>query len=334
MDSDSKNNNTMNNNTINNNINNNTETLNSILKEIPLEAISEMKIGCAQNDEAKTGVTVLLFEKGAVVGCDISGGGPASRETPLTLPVTADNPIHAIVLSGGSAFGLAAGDGVMKYLEEHNIGFNTGYAVVPLVCQSCIYDLGCGRADIRPDAAMGYAACANAGQSEIHSGSIGAGCGATVGKLCGMSRSMKSGLGVYAVSAGPLKMAAVVVVNALGDIYDPSTGRKIAGLLSEDGTGFTDSRTEMYKILQPKNMFTGNTTIGAVITNGSFSKAEMTKIASMARSAYSRCINPVGTMADGDTIYAASCGKVTADINMAGTLAAEVMEKAILNAVR
>lgn len=315
-------------------MNNQTTDTDTPLREIPIESISGLKIGCVQNEEAKTGVTVLLFEQGAAVGCDISGGGPASRETPLTLPVTADNPINAIVLSGGSAFGLAAGDGVMKYLEEHKIGFDTGYAIVPLVCQSCIYDLGCGRADIRPDAAMGYAACVQAGQSPVHSGSMGAGCGATVGKLCGMARSMKSGLGIYAVSVGPLQMAAVVVVNALGDIYDPSTGRKVAGLRSEDGTGFADSRTEMYKILQPQNMFTGNTTIGAIITNGSFSKAQLTKIASMTRSAYSRCINPVGTMADGDTIYAASCGKVTADINMAGTLAAEVMAQAILNAVR
>lgn len=317
-----------------------------ITNAIPVNAIPGLKIGCVQDNEAKTGVTVLLFEKGAVVGCDISGGGPASRETPLTLPVTADNPINAIVLSGGSAFGLAAGDGVMKYLEEHGIGFDTGYAIVPLVCQSCIYDLGCGRADIRPDAAMGYAACAQAGKTDIHSGSIGAGCGATVGKLRGMERSMKSGLGVCTVSVGALRLTAIAVVNALGDIFDPSTGQKIAGLRSEDGTGFADSRAEMYKIMQPSNLFTENspaadgalpttnTTIGAIVTNAAFNKAQLTKIASMTRNAYARCINPVGTMADGDTIYAASCGKVTADINMVGTLAAEIMEKAILNAVR
>lgn len=303
------------------------------VREIPIEEIRECRIGNVQDENAKTGVTVLLFEKGATVGCDISGGGPASRETPLTSPVTADNPVNAIVLSGGSAFGLAAGDGVMRYLEEHNIGFPTGFATVPLVCQSCIYDLGYGRADIRPDSAMGYAACENAGKTPIRSGSFGAGCGATVGKLYGMDRSMKSGLGVYGVSVGELKMAAIVIVNALGDIYDPSTGKKVAGLLNEDKTGFSDTREEIYKQMKPQNMFTGNTTIGAIITNARFDKAQLTKLASMTRSAYSRCILPVGTMADGDTIYAASVGDLIVDINMAGTLAGEVMEQAILRAI-
>lgn len=302
------------------------------MKEIPITEIEGVRIGHAQNEEAKTGVTVLLFDRGAHVGVDISGGGPASRETPLTSPVTADNPINAIVLSGGSAFGLAASDGVMQYLEEHEIGFDTGYAKVPLVCQSCIYDLGYGSSKIRPDAAMGYAACIDAEKNHPLSGNVGGGIGATVGKLYGMERSMKGGLGIYAVSVGTLKMAAVVVVNALGDIFDPEDGQKIAGLLSEDKRGFSDTCQELYKISERTNLFQGNTTIGVVFTNGRFSKAEMTKIASMARNAYARCIRPVGTMADGDTIYAASVGAVEADINMAGTLAAEVLAKAIQNA--
>ena len=145
----------------------------SYIKEISLADISGLRIGNAQNEEAMTGVTVLLFDGGARVGVDISGGGPASRETPLASPLTADNPINAIVFSGGSAYGLAASDGVMKYLEEHQTGFETGYAKVPLVCQSCIYDLGMGRADIRPDAAMGYAACENAGKNPLRCGNIG-----------------------------------------------------------------------------------------------------------------------------------------------------------------
>ena len=299
------------------------------MTRISLTEIEGVRIGNAQDKEAKTGVTVLLFEDGARVGVDISGGGPASRETPLTSPVTADNPIHAIVLSGGSAFGLAASDGVMRYLEEHGIGFDTGYAKVPLVCQSCIYDLGCGRADIRPDAAMGYAACISAEQNYPESGNIGGGTGATVGKLYGMARAMKGGLGIYAVSVGQLKMAAVVVVNALGDIYDIEKGGQLAGLLTEDLQGFADTCQEFYLINKKKELFQSNTTIAAVITNGKFSKTEMTKIASMARNAYARCIRPVGTMADGDTIYAASVGEVEADINMAGTLAAEVLGRAI-----
>lgn len=303
------------------------------VKEIPITQINGLRIGNAQNDEVKTGVTVLIFDKGATVGIDISGGGPASRETPLTSPITADNPVNAIVLSGGSAYGLAASDGVMRYLEERRIGFDTGYAKVPLVCQSCIYDLGYGRADVRPDADMGYAACADAEKNQPACGNVGAGTGATVGKLCGMERAAKSGLGIYAAAVGELQMAAVVAVNALGDIFDPKTGKMLAGLKNADGTGYANTCEELYKIIQRTNMFTGNTTIGAVVTNGEFSKAEMNKIASMTRCAYARCIRPVGTMADGDSIYAASTGNVEADINVAGTLAAEVMAEAIRRAV-
>lgn len=306
------------------------------IREIAITDMPEVSIGNVQSDEAKTGVTVLLFDKkGAVVGVDISGGGPASRETPLTSPVTADNPINAIVLSGGSAYGLAAADGVMRCLEDHGIGFETGYAKVPLVCQSCIYDLGYGSATVRPDSAMGYAACEMAlAGGNPSCGSVGAGTGATVGKICGMDRAMKSGLGMYAVELGELRMAAVVAVNALGDIFDPSTGKKIAGLLTADGTSFGDSCEELWKMERRENLFTGNTTIGAVFTNGKFNKAQMNKIASMTRNAYARCINPVGTMADGDSIYAASAGDVEADLNVAGTLAAYVMERAIVAAIR
>lgn len=310
------------------------------MKEIELHEINGVRIGNAQNMEAKTGVTVLLFNKGATVGVDISGGGPASRETPLASPLTANNPLNALVFSGGSAYGLAASDGVMRYLEEHGIGYPTGFANVPLVCQSCIYDLNIGRSDIRPDAAMGYAACKNA---EIPHpvtldlcGSIGAGTGASVGKICGPNRASKTGVGIYAASIGDLEMAAIVVLNALGDIFNPENGEKIAGLLSENGTGFADSKEMLYRLFAPTDLFTGenpipnnNTTIGAIVTNGKFSKTELNKIASMTRCAYARCINPVGTMADGDSIYALSIGEVSADINMAGTFAAELMEKAI-----
>lgn len=303
-------------------------------REISITEMKGVRIGNAQNAEAKTGVTVILFDQGAKVGVDISGGGPASRETPLASPVTADNPVNAIVLSGGSAFGLAAGDGVMRYLEEHGVGYETGYAKVPLVCQSCIYDLGYGRADIRPDADMGYAACVDAQRNQPLTGSVGGGTGATVGKLCGMERSMKSGLGIHAAAAGDLQVAAVVVVNALGDIYDPENGQKIAGLRTEDGQGFADTCQMLYQISRRQDLFNSNTTIGAIVTNGRFSKAEMSKIASMAGTAYGRCIRPVGTMADGDTVYAASTGDVEADINVAGTLAAEVMAQAIRKAVQ
>ena len=305
------------------------------IREIAITDMPEVSIGNVQSDEAKTGVTVLLFDKkGAVVGVDISGGGPASRETPLTSPVTADNPINAIVLSGGSAYGLAAADGVMRCLEDHGIGFETGYARVPLVCQSCIYDLSYGDPKIRPTAKMGEEACRQAfAGTDTRTGNIGAGTGATVGKLYGMKQSMKSGLGIAAVSVGNFQMAAIVVVNALGDIFSPQNGQKIAGLKTPDRSGFLDSVHELYRFMTPHDQFTGNTTIGAVITNGAFSKAELNKIASMTRCAYARCINPVATMADGDSIYAASIGDVSVDINMAGTLAAEVMAQAIQNAI-
>ena len=309
--------------------------------EISVNDINDFRLGHASNKEAGTGVTVIYFSDGATAGCDISGGGPASRETPLTMPMTADNPINAIVLSGGSAYGLAASDGVMTCLEEHGIGYNTGVSLVPLVCQSCIFDLGYGSSKVRPDSAMGYEACMQAlkDSSEPIQGCIGAGTGATVGKIMGMKQAEKSGLGIYSVKTGTFTMTAIVVVNALGDISDYETGKKLAGLKNADRTEYVSCEEALYQFMAPRDMFTGNTTIGAVITNAAFNKAELNKIASMARNAYARCINPVGTMADGDTIYAASTAKrgdsetVRVDINFAGTLAARVMSAAIKNAV-
>ena len=306
----------------------------ALFTEIPITDIEGLRIGCAQDADARTGVTVLIFDNGAKVGIDVSGGGPAGRETHLADPTTADNPANAIMLAGGSAYGLAAADGVMRYLEGHGAGYDTGFALVPLVLGSCLYDLSYGSADVRPDAAMGYAACEDAERNRPRSGNFGAGCGATVGKICGMERCSDSGLGMFAAQVGELKMGAVVAVNALGDVRDPDTGEVLAGLKAADGHGFADTRSELYKIASRTDMFTGNTTIGAVVTNGDFTKAEMSKIASMARNAYARCINPVGTLADGDTIYAATVGGVGADVNVAGTLAADVMARAIVDAVK
>lgn len=310
-----------------------------LIKEISIKEMEGMSVGHAQDDEAGTGVSVIYFPGGALAGCDISGGGPASRETPLTSPLTADNPINAVVLSGGSAFGLAAGAGVVRCLEENGAGYDTGYATVPLVCQSCIYDLGFGSADVRPDETMGYAACRNAMERCDDSiGNVGAGTGATVGKLCGMGQADKSGLGVHAVQAGELRIAAVVAVNAFGDIYED--GRKIAGLLDPESGEFLDFMqlfTEKMCAAETggtKDLFNTNTTIGCIVTNAAFDKAKLNKIASMTRNAYARCINPVGTMADGDSIYACSVGDVDADINLVGTLSAHVMEKAVIKAVK
>ena len=304
-----------------------------LFEEMDISEFEGLRVGNAQDEVAKTGVTVAVFDKGARVGVDVSGGGPAARETHLCDPTTADNPVNAIMLAGGSAFGLAAADGIMRYLEERGLGYDTGWARIPLVCGSCIYDLSYGSAAVRPDAEMGYVACVAAEKSEAASGNFGAGCGATVGKICGMERCSNSGLGIYAARVGELKVAAIVAVNALGDVINPMTGEQVAGLTSEDGTELVDTRTELYKITKSTDMFTGNTCIGIVVTNAGLSKAEMSKVASMTRNAYARCIRPVGTMADGDTIYAASVGELAADINVVGTLAADVMQEAILRAV-
>lgn len=309
--------------------------MNDLIKEISIKEIEGVSIGHAQDESAKTGVSVIYFKNGAQAGCDISGGGPASRETPLTDPMTADNPLNAVVLSGGSAFGLAASDGVMKYLEEQGIGYNTGYALVPLVCQSCIFDLGYGKSNIRPDAALGYEACKNAFECCDDSiGNVGAGTGASVGKLMGMKQAQKAGLGIHAIQVGELQIAAVVVVNAFGDIFNPETGQKIAGLMDSTRSTFLDLEQMFLQFMSaPKDLFNSNTTIGCVITNAKFDKAKLNKIAAMTRNAYARCINPVGTMADGDSIYACSVGKVVSDVNLVGTLSAKVMQKAILKAV-
>lgn len=292
--------------------------------------INQMKgfrIGSAQDFEAMTGVTVVIAEREAKGGVDISGGGPASRETPLCMPLTADNPINAVVLSGGSAFGLAAADGVMRYLEARGMGYETGYARVPLVVQSCIYDLGIGSASVRPDAAMGYAACVNSeGRAQI-SGAVGAGTGATVGKLGGMRTAEKSGLGLCAARLGALEVGAVAVVNALGDVFDCETGEKLAGMKG------ARAEEALYRLAAPTDLFTGNTTISCIITNAKLSKADCSKVASMARAAYARCVSPVGTMADGDSIYTLAAGGIEADVNVVGTFAARVLARAIRDAV-
>lgn len=307
----------------------------SLIKEISIKEIDDVSIGHAQNDEAKTGVSVIYFKNGAQAGCDISGGGPASRETSLTSSMTADNPLNAVVLSGGSAFGLAASDGVMRCLEEHGIGYETGFAKVPLVCQSCIYDLAYGRADIRPDSAMGYEACMKAlEECDDSMGNIGAGTGATVGKVLGLKQATKAGLGIHAIQVGELKIAAIVVVNAVGDIFDSSNAQKIAGLMDPERKVFLDSEEVLVRMVTTSpNLDKTNTTIGCVVCNAKFDKAKLNKIASMTRNAYARCINPVGTMADGDSIYACSIGEVVSDVNVVGSLAAKVMEKAIKKAV-
>ena len=306
--------------------------MNTVYHEIAIEDIRGFTIGQAEDKEAATGVTVILCgEDGKVCGADIRGGGPASRENGLLNPLAANDAVHAIVLSGGSAFGLDSAGGVMQYLEERNIGFETGYGKVPIVVASCLFDLAVGNAKVRPDAKMGYAACTAA--PNFKQGNYGCGTGATVGKTRGPEFMMNSGIGTYAVQCGDLKVGAIVGVNAMGDVYDPTDGKKLAGLLDDNGTLHASSEEELLRTAL--NPFTGvtNTTIGAILTNGCFNKTEMTKIAGMAHDGYARAIRPVHTMYDGDTIYAVSSCTAKADINVVGTLAAMVMAKAIDNAV-
>ena len=303
--------------------------------EISIREIKGLHIGQTEDAAAGTGCTVLICERGMSAGLDIRGGGPASRDTHLLDPLTAAQTIHAVVLGGGSAFGLGAADGVMAYLEERNIGFDVGVTKVPLVAQSDIFDLTVGDKSVRPDRTMGYAAAKNAMEApNYRDGNYGAGCGATVGKLAGMETCMKSGIGSYAVQLGPLQIGAIVVVNALGDVYDWKTGRKVAGLLKPDKKGFRDSVALMEEsIAIHENRFAENTTIGAIVTNAAFTKTQLCKIAGMAHNGYARSIRPVHTSADGDSIYALSVGDISADIDLVGTLAAQVMSEAILRGV-
>lgn len=300
------------------------------MKEIKITDIKGIKVGHAQDEAAATGCTVVICEKGAWAGVDVRGGGPASRETELLKPVNLVEQIHAVMLSGGSAYGLDAGSGAMAFLEEKGIGFDVQVAVVPIVCGASLFDLVVGDPKVRPDKAMGYEACFNASEGEVAEGNVGAGTGATVGKLMGVERLMKSGLGTYGLQVGELQVAALVAVNALGDVIDVDTGKRLAGLLSEDHSEIVSTEETMYAQYEDKtNLFSGNTTIGVVVTNAKLTKTQATKIASIAHNGFARAIRPVHTMFDGDTIFVMATGEVDVMPDAVGALASEVMSRAI-----
>ena len=305
------------------------------MQEIKITDFENIYIGQVENEAAATGLTAIICPTDMAAGLDVRGGGPASRESELMNPLANAAVIQAVVLSGGSAFGLDAAGGVMQYLEEHDIGYNVGVTRVPLVCQADLFDLNIGDTFTRPDKAMGYEAARRALEApNYRDGNYGAGCGASVGKLGGIATAMKTGIGSYAVQLGSLKVGAIVAVNALGDIYDWKDGRKVAGLMTPDRKQFRRSEDLLYASMErPAARFTGNTTIGAIITNAGFQKAQLCKIAGMAHDGYARSIRPVHTSADGDSIYALSVGQVSASPDLVGTLAAEVMSEAILRAV-
>ena len=302
---------------------------------ISINDVAPVRIGQAQNEAAGTGCTVFICPEGMCAGLDVRGGGPASRESQLLNPLTAAQIIHGIVLSGGSSFGLGAADGVLKYLEEKGIGFDVGVTKVPLVAQADLFDLTVSDSNVRPDAAMGYEAAKNAMESpNYRDGNYGAGTGCTAGKIAGMENCMKTGIGSYAIEIDGLKIGAVVALNALGDVYDWKTGKKVAGLLSEDKKSFRSTADVLCENIKvTKNRFTRNTTLAVLITNAKFDKAALCKIAGMCHDGYARSIRPVHTSADGDSIYAVSAGDIEADTDVVGTIAADVISEAIIRAV-
>jgi len=307
----------------------------SEVKEITINSIAGFKIGHAQDLVGATGCTAIICESGAFAGADVRGSGPASRESELLKPSSIAQQIHCVMLSGGSAFGLEAGDGAMQFLEEQGIGFDVGVGVVPLVCGASLFDLVVGDPTCRPDKKMGYTACEVAGTGDVAQGNVGAGTGATVGKFLGAERMMKSGIGTYAVQLGEVQCGALVAVNALGDVLDYNTRRPIAGLLASDGTKLSSTKEVMYReISQQRNVFSGNTTIGCILTNAKLDKNQANKLASLAHNGYAMAISPVHTSVDGDTIFVLATGEEEVNPDTLGVLAAEVMAKAIINAAR
>ncbi|MCC6499152.1 MAG: P1 family peptidase [Anaerolineales bacterium] len=305
-----------------------------------------IEVGHAQNDDALTGCTVILCRKGAVAGVDVRGGGPGTRETDLLNPVNLVQKVHAIVLAGGSAFGLDAASGVMKFLEEQKIGFNTGAAKVPIVPSAILYDLNLGRADVRPDSAMGYLAASQASSAPPKEGNVGAGTGASVGKMFGNTLALKTGLGTTSINiGGGVIVGALVAVNAFGDVVDPNSGAIIAGLRSGKigplrvggKEKFADTLSMLKKPLGRGLLgfaSRGNTVIGVVATNASLTKAQATKVAQMAHDGLARTIRPAHTLLDGDTLFALSTGTKKADVSAIGAFAAEALAEAIVRGAR
>jgi len=308
--------------------------------------IPGIQVGHAQNVEALTGCTVILCEKGAVGGVDQRGGAPGTREVDALHPMHLVSKVHGITLAGGSAFGLEAATGVMRYLEERGVGFDTHIAKVPIVPAAILFDLGIGKPNVRPDAAMGYLACQNASSKPPAEGNFGAGTGATVGKILGLGQCMKSGIGTASLEIGAgVIVGAIVAVNSFGDVIDPSTGQIIAGARSQDvgplhigAHGYFADTLQVMQTLIGRTALgfgsRGNTVIGVVATNARLDKEATNKVAQMAHDGLARTIRPAHTMLDGDTIFALATGQHAADVNIVGAFAAEVFAQAILRAVR
>ncbi len=296
-----------------------------------------LKLGHHTLDQRPTGCSVLLFEDGAIASVDVRGSAPGTRETDLLDPMNLVDRVHAILLSGGSAYGLNAAGGVMRYLEEQGIGFKIASGVVPIVPAAILMDLWLGDFSIRPDEEAGYLACKAATTLPSPEGNIGAGAGAIVGKLFGMDYAMKGGLGTasHHIPGTDIVVGAIVAVNAVGDVYAPCSSQILAGARAENGRGFRDAMAEIMQGHRVALQAGANTTIGAIATNAPFNKAQLKKIAAMAHDGFARSINPIHTMLDGDTIFAASTGKadMEADVTAIGAIGAMVMAHAVARAV-
>lgn len=315
--------------------------LNNAITDIP-----GIRIGHAQDAQALTGCTVVLCEGGAIGGVDQRGGAPGTRETDAMHPMHLVNEVHAVVLSGGSAFGLDAATGAVRYLEERGVGFDVRVARVPIVPAAILFDLGIGSSEVRPDAEMGYQACLNASPDPPREGNIGAGTGATVGKILGMAGAMKSGIGTTSLEIGSgIIVGAIAAVNVFGDVIDPDTGQIIAGARVVKkgpvkiglGPYFADTMFVMQSLVGRTVlgfMSRENTVIGVVATNAKLNKEQVNKVAQMAQDGLARTVRPAHTMLDGDTIFALATCEKKADVNIVGAFAAEAFAQAVLRAVR
>ena len=303
-----------------------------------LTAVQGLKVGHHTLSQRPTGCTVVIAENGAVAGVDVRGSAPGTRETDLLGPTATVNEVHAIILSGGSAFGLESATGVVRYLEQRGVGLKFGGAVIPIVPGAILFDLGVGDGTIRPGADCGFAAAKAASDAAVLEGNVGAGAGATVGKMGGRERAMKGGIGsAEIVRADGLVVAALVAVNARGDVIDPETGRVVAGMRTADGKGFADVRVMLRTGAKPQAPAPlEHTTIGVVATNATLTKVQAIKVAQMAHDGLARAIVPAHTSGDGDAIFSLATGTRpgAADVDAIGALAADAMAQAIVRAVR
>lgn len=298
--------------------------------------VAGIEVGHDSDTRRPTGCTVVLARAGAVGGVDVRGAAPGTRETDLLAPGNLVQQVHAVLLAGGSAWGLDAAGGVMRWLEQQGIGLDTGHGLVPIVPAAVIFDLGVGDGRIRPDAEAGYRACAAASRDAPAQGNVGAGSGALVGKLLGQARAMKGGVGTASVSASGFTVGALVVCNAVGDVLDPATGRLLAGARTADGRGLQDTRAALLQGQRAQHAMAGrNTTIGVIATDAVMDKAQAQRLAQVAHDGLARSINPVHTQLDGDTLFALGTGSSgrPADMLLLATLAAEATARAVVNAI-